>query len=63
MMRRKIIDRIIDGLARSQNNYKMLRCQHEYEALFAHPVTLEVLERRCKKCGKRQRSEVVWHDI
>jgi hypothetical protein len=38
-------------------------CEHKWEPLFAHPVTLEMKERHCKMCGLRQRSEIVWCDV
>lgn len=38
-------------------------CEHEWEILFAHRISLEPTERQCKKCNLRQRAETVWRDV
>ncbi len=54
-------------LARHQLGMPAARafCDHEFEPTFANRRTFQVTERRCTKCGLRQRAETttVWRDV
>lgn len=41
------------------NKLDRLFCDHVWD-VYIHPVTMEKISRRCKKCGLKQKTEIKW---